>query len=68
MDNEKLKLQNEISILSGDEAKQHLYHVTLELYRYQDMTQEILDYLAQHKFTERATNELFEIIKKWETK
>ena len=62
------RLKNDIRLLTEDEAKEQLYQVTFELWRYQDMVQEILEFIGQHKFTERANYELFNIIKKWETK
>lgn len=41
-----------------------LYHTTLELNRYQDMTQEVLDYIEKHKDI-KEINEIYDIIKKW---
>ena len=54
--------------LNEDEAKEQLYQVTRELWRYQDMVQEILEFISKNRFTERANYELFNIIKKWEIK
>ena len=41
-----------------------LYHTALELDRYQDMTQEVLDYIEKHKDI-KEVNEIYDIIKKW---
>ena len=41
-----------------------LYHTALELDRYQDMTQEVLNYIEKHKDIEEV-NEIYNIIKKW---
>ena len=41
-----------------------LYHTALEAERYQDMTQEVLEYIEKHKDIEEV-NEIYNIIKKW---
>lgn len=41
-----------------------LYHTALELDRYQDMTQEVLNYIEKHKDIEEV-NDIYDIIKKW---
>lgn len=39
-----------------------LYHTALELDRYQDMTQEVLDYIEKHKDI-KEVNDIYDIIK-----
>ena len=41
-----------------------LLNTTLEAERYQDMTQEVLDYILQHQDI-KEINEIYNIIKKW---
>ena len=41
-----------------------LYHTALELDRYQDMTQEVLNYIEKNKDIEEE-NDIYHIIKKW---
>ena len=53
----------------GDTAEEQelnkwLFHTTLELNKYQDMTQELLKYIDNHNCAETA--EIYNIIKKWE--
>ena len=65
-ENEKLSLN--IRQLTESEAKEQLYQVTLELWRYQGIVEEILNYILQHRFISKTDNDLFNIIKEWETK
>lgn len=46
------------------ELNETLFHITLELNRYQDMTQEVLNYITQHEDIEEV-KEIYNIIKKW---
>lgn len=41
-----------------------LQHTAAELARYQDMTQEVLDYIVKHTDIQEV-NEIYNIIKKW---
>ena len=41
-----------------------LYHTTLELNRYQDMTQEVLNYILTH-IESKEVQEIYKIIKNW---
>ncbi len=45
-------------------ANKWLYHTTLELNRYQDMTQEILNYILTH-IESKEVQEIYKIIKNW---
>ena len=47
------------------ELNKMLYHTTLELNRYQDMTQEILNYILVH-MEDKAVQDIYSIIKEWE--
>ena len=42
-----------------------LYQTTLELNRYQDMTQEVLDYILAH-LENQEVQEIYNIIKRWD--
>jgi len=44
------------------ELNKWLYHTTLELNRYQDMTKEVLDYILQH-LDSKEVQEIYNIIK-----
>ena len=62
-------IKDEDIIFNGDTPKEQelnkwLYHTTLELNRYQDMTQEILDYIQEHLDIQEI-NEIYNIIKNW---
>lgn len=46
------------------ELNKWLYHTTLELNRYQDMTKEVLDYILAHPET-KEVQEIYNIIKEW---
>ena len=46
------------------ELNKWLYHTTLELNRYQDMTQEVLNYILAHIENETA-QDIYKIIKDW---
>ena len=46
------------------ELNKWLYHTTLELNRYQDMTKEVLDYILAHLDTTEV-QEIYNIIKEW---
>jgi len=46
------------------ELNKWLYHTTLELNRYQDMTKEILDYILAHP-ENKEVQEIYNIIKEW---
>ena len=46
------------------EANKWLYHTTLELNRYQDMTQEILNYILP-KVDDKTAQDIYKIIKNW---
>ena len=41
-----------------------LYHTTLELNRYQDMTQEVLNYILS-KVEDKTAQDIYKIIKDW---
>lgn len=41
-----------------------LHHTALELERYQDMIQEVLDYIVEHQEIKEVNN-IYDIIKKW---
>lgn len=58
----RIKGGNSMEDLKG--SNYLLYHTALELDRYQDMTQEVLDYIEKHKDIEEV-NEIYNIIKKW---
>lgn len=47
------------------ELNKWLYHTTLELNRYQDMTKEILDYILA-KQEDKVAQDIYNIIKQWE--
>jgi hypothetical protein len=47
------------------ETNKWLYHTILELNRYQDMTQEVLNYISAHKDI-KEVNEIYQIIKEWQ--
>lgn len=47
-----------------NDIKTLLYYTSLELERYQDMTQEVLDYIAAHKDI-KEVNDIYDIIKKF---
>ena len=47
------------------ELNKCLYHITLELNRYQDMTKEILDYILT-KQEDKVAKDIYNIIKQWE--
>lgn len=46
------------------ELNKWLYNITLELNRYQDMTQEILNYILTH-IENKEVQEIYNIIKEW---
>ena len=46
------------------ELNKWLYHTTLELNRYQDMTQEILNYILS-KVEDKTAQDIYKIIKDW---
>ena len=46
------------------ELNKWLYHTTLELNRYQDMTKEVLDYILAH-LENKEVQEIYNIIKEW---
>ena len=41
-----------------------LFNIALEVDRYQDMTQEVLNYIVKHKEVDEV-KEIYNIIKKW---
>ena len=47
------------------ELNKWLYHTTLELNRYQDMTKEVLDYILVHT-EDKTAQDIYSIIKEWE--
>ena len=47
------------------ELNKWLYHTTLELNRYQDMTKEVLDYILT-KQEDKVAKDIYNIIKQWE--
>ena len=46
------------------ELNKWLYHTTLELNRYQDMTQKILNYILS-KVEDKTAQDIYKIIKDW---
>ena len=46
------------------ELNKWLYHTTLELNRYQDMTQEVLNYILS-KAEDKTAQDIYKIIKDW---
>jgi hypothetical protein len=46
------------------ELNKWLYHTTLELNRYQDMTQEVLNYILS-KVEDKTAQDIYKIIKNW---
>jgi len=46
------------------ELNKWLYHTTLELNRYQDMTKEVLDYILAH-LENKEVQEIYNIIREW---
>ena len=46
------------------ELNKWLYHTTLELNRYQDMTQQVLNYILAHQKSNEA-QDIYSIIKEW---
>ena len=57
-------------IFKGDTPREQilnkwLYQTTLELNRYQDMTQEVLDYILTH-LENQEVQEIYNIIKRWD--
>ena len=46
------------------ELNKWLYHTTLELNRYQDMTQEVFKYILAHQKNQEV-QDIYNIIKKW---
>lgn len=46
------------------ELNKWLYHTTLELNRYQDMTQQVLNYILAHQKSKEA-QDIYSIIKEW---
>ena len=50
------------------ELNKWLYHTTLELNRYQDMTKELLDFCQERLNEEKSIspNEILDLIKEWE--
>lgn len=64
-----VKITNENIKFEGDtptekKLNEWLYNITLELNRYQDMTQEVLDYILMHPESKNI-QEIYKIIKKW---
>ena len=60
-------IRDEDSIFKGDtpqeqELNKWLYHTTLELNRYQDMTKEVLDYILVHT-EDKTAQDIYSIIK-----
>ena len=51
--------------LQEQELNKWLYHTTLELNRYQDMMQEILNYILAHR-EDKIAQDIYSIIKEWE--
>ena len=47
------------------ELSQWLYHTTLELNRYQDMTQEVLEYIMAHLDEDNKMQDIYDIIQKF---
>ena len=49
------------------ELNKWLYHTTLELNRYQDMTKELLDFCQERLEQEKpiSPNEIMELVKEW---
>ena len=63
-------IRDEDIIFKGDtlqeqELNKMLYHTTLELNRYQDMTQEVLNYISIHT-EDKTAQDIYSIIKEWE--
>lgn len=50
--------------LEEKDANLWLYHTTLELNRYQDMTKEVLEYIEKH-LDSHEVNEIYDIIRQW---
>ena len=46
------------------ESNNMINYIAEELDRYQDMMQEVLDYIVEHKDI-KEVNEIYDIIKKW---
>ena len=59
-----MKIKEEYNMENVKGSNALLYHTALELDRYQDMTQEVLNYIEKHKDIEEV-NEIYDIIKKW---
>lgn len=47
------------------ELNKWLYHTTLELNRYQDMTQEVLEYIMEHLDEDNKMQDIYDIIQKF---
>ena len=63
-------IKDEDIIFKGDTPREQilnkwLYQTTLELNRYQDMTQEVLDYILAH-LENQEIQEIYNIIKRWD--
>ncbi len=63
-------IKDEDIIFKGDTPREQilnkwLYQTTLELNRYQDMTQEVLDYILAH-LENQEVQEIYNIIKRWD--
>ena len=64
MDNEEKKLADRIEKMNEETAKQDLYHTTLELYRYQDMTKDLLQFVMENSDIEEV-QEILGIVKSY---
>lgn len=51
--------------LREKELNQWLYHTTLELTRYQDMTQEMLEYILNNLDKDNRLQDIYDIIQKY---
>ena len=63
-------IKDEDIIFKGDTPREQilnkwLYQTTLELNRYQDMTQEVLNYILAH-LENQEVQEIYNIIKRWD--
>ena len=65
-----VKITNENVKFEGDtptekKLNEWLYNITLELNRYQDMTQEILNYILSANLSVKEVQDIYKIIKNW---
>lgn len=62
----KIRKERDVIIMNYDRInkEEFLNIISAELNRYQDMTQEVLDYIVEHEDI-KEVNEIYNIIKKW---